>query len=440
MSFGAFDMDGNIRMSSGVDYAASGFGFTARGKYRSQCSQPSFIHRLQGAGYVAIPINCGKCKHCRWVRVKTRSNQIAMELNDASWARFITLTIAPAMVTAALEDQILNMSLPQGFLKRLRINADRGKGSFLSRPEGAETLNIRFIECGEKGKKNGRCHYHFVIWGNGVPPDWASADRVHIPEWPFGHVNIKSEIDSGIGFYLSAYMQKNQDQDFISSQSSATALGSKYLARLAFALVDAGAVRPPDGFAVTIEEERGLRRAILRGAGRRDFVRAFALARGLTVLDFVPMVPEIMRPAIIAIDKWQRGRAEMIAYRDCISLVSAEKRMTEEFFAKYFGDVLPVAVDRSEPSKQLFRRRRLDLMVARMRGELSRGKRSVKDEKRSETSDQKIDRISGMVDRGDYVPRRLLPLPEPVRTYEMDRAARAKDRERQRAVYRAAFG
>lgn len=439
---GVSTFDGRRAGAGRAEYVTDGFGrVTSKGRYKTSCQSPGYVFFPRGPGFTKVPKNCGKCKHCRWVKAKTRSNQIGFELEGADFAFFYTLTFDPAKVTEAMEDQVLNIRIPAMFIDRLRKNALRGKGSFAGRPVGATTSDIRYIVCGERGEHGTRrCHYHLVIWGKGWPPAVGSGRFQHIQEWKYGHCDIKSDISSGIGFYLSAYMQKDAGNDYVHSESSAIALGAKRIVRLAFQLVQQGASRPPDGYAVTFIDDFRERRAVLRYACKRDFIRAFALASGKSVLDFVPLVAEIMRPALVAVDKWQKERIQMISFRDGVSLTLAEKHMNDEFLAKYLDAPILEGFKRSEASKVDFRRRKVDVFVGRLRSDLARGKRTVVQEKRAEKPADLIERISGMVARGDYIPRRLLPLPEPVRTYSMDRAARLKDRQRALAVRRAAFG
>lgn len=432
------DLSGRDFSRGSLPYTVDSDGWlSSSSRFKTTCGSPRPVVVPFADTHRWMNRSCGKCKHCRWVKMKTRANGLGFELKSADWAFFVTGTIAPGQVTDALEDQILNSGLPSGFLKRLRQAAVQGSGSFKHRGPDGQTWNIRFVQCGEKGERHGRCHYHFVIWGNGDPPDWEVGDRVHIKEWPWGHVNIKDDITSGVMFYLSHYMQKDAGkQDYLFSESKRVAIGAKAYVQLAAALVDLGQARPPDGFSVVFQDEVRDRKAILRGAGKRDFIRAFAYASRRHILDFVPMVPEVMRRAIIAAHKWQREKIDAISYREGVSLEDAELILWDQFNEKYFDIAPPNRAWRSEAGKVRLNHRRVAAFVGKMRRDLHR-KASIRARARDEKPDELEARINRMVDRGEFVPRRLLPRPHMLRTYQMDvescRNARARELEIERA-------
>lgn len=274
------------------------------GPFRSCCGSPGHVDIDAGPTYRHVPVMCGKCDHCRWVQMQTRANAIAMEIGEAGWARFVTLTIAPDAVTEAGEDRFLDIGLVQKFMKRVRANSERGHGSF----KGLKDQKIRYICCGEWGTRKGRAHYHVVLWGDGKPPAWKAARRTHIPEWKMGHVNIRDGITGGVAHYLGAYMHKGEAGSYVHSASSNPGLGVDVARRIG--RQHAIALRPADGYAITIVDGFRRRKAVLRGAAKREYVRAFAEAKGCAVVDLVPMCPDIMRPFLRRVDLWERERLQ----------------------------------------------------------------------------------------------------------------------------------
>lgn len=402
--------------------------------YRTCCVAPSYVNVLSGPVWRKQPVNCGKCKHCLWVKAQSRSNGIAFEFDGADWIVFFTATIAPDRVTSRHEDSELDIDIPQRFLKRFRINADRWKGSFdngerkprVAAGEAkipARTWDIRFFQVGEHGKLKGRAHYHLVIWGKGVAPHFPPGKNIHIPEWDLGLVNVRKDIDSGVGIYLSSYMQKNDGKKFIHSQSSKFALGAQWLVDYAVKQVcEWGAPRPNDNWRVTYAMVVRKRKAVLTGAGLRDYVRAFALARKMRVLDLVPLVGEHMKQKIAAIDKWERDRIERVAIRRKLSYEEAREAVVAEFGQRFGYDFRHD--EPARPPKGVWLSGRpmkfnfigvgepdvpvtTEVFVERFAHDIRRFDWNA--EKRHRQSDD--DWISRAVERGEYVPKAALPLP-----------------------------
>lgn len=411
--------------------------FQTLGKFRTHCAAPNLIHHDAGAGVKQIAVTCGKCPHCRWTQREAIANQTGMDISGADWSFYMTFTVAPDMVTEAREDIRLDVALHQNLMKRVRINSARGVGSFAD--AGPNPFrDIRFLCAGEYGSLKGRAHYHYVVWGRGTPPAWATVARTHIPEWGLGHVNITADIGRGVAFYIAKYVGKGGagDADTFTCRSSKIGLGALFAVILAERQVALGFPIPNAGFVVTFEGHK----AILRGAARRDYLRAFAYARNLEVRALADICPDVMRSYILRIDKWERRRIEAISLRDGVTFDRARYRLRDEFDLKYKGIPSADGFVRSPESLALTRERRLRVEGGRMMAASSR-KNSVR-KRGADISGlpmgEREAKINRMVNRGEYVSKKLLPLPHALRSPEMDRAARAKDRERAAAVQQAA--
>jgi len=275
--------------------------------YRTQCSDPSFITVPGLEGPTSNPVPCGKCKHCRWVRRQAFANAVEMEMRDADWSLWVTLTIAPGPTRAIDKyDVLLNKALMQKFQKVCRIHKDRKTHSFA----GRVCTGWRYVQCGEYGKLKGRAHYHLLVFGKGDRPIWGdvAADRIHIPEWPHGHVNVKTQVDGGVAFYISKYMQKGGAEQTWGSASNRTAIGSAYVKRLGAKLAGIGALFPTLDWNHRMPRGMGYRKALVRGSKRRDLLLSFAEAAKTNVVDLCRHIPAVMVPSFIRIERERREK------------------------------------------------------------------------------------------------------------------------------------
>ena len=73
------------------------------------------------------------------------------------WAMTFTLTYADIDGVPPLGARVYRYKDVQDFWKRIRRAAER---------KWQETIEFRYIVVGEKGTKNGRCHYHGVMFAS----------------------------------------------------------------------------------------------------------------------------------------------------------------------------------------------------------------------------------------------------------------------------------
>lgn len=95
-----------------------------------------------------MQVPCGQCIGCRLER--SRQWAVRCQHEAALWEDncFITLTYRPEDLP---EDLSVNVRHFQLFMKRLRRSVDH---------------KIRFFHCGEYGEKNGRPHYHAILFNH----------------------------------------------------------------------------------------------------------------------------------------------------------------------------------------------------------------------------------------------------------------------------------
>ena len=89
-------------------------------------------------------VRCGRCRYCRVRRKQQWLGRILLERRSHTAARFLTLTYAE-------DPGILDVSDLQKFLKRYRDHYGE----------------CRYFAVGEYGERNGRGHWHLLIFGHG---------------------------------------------------------------------------------------------------------------------------------------------------------------------------------------------------------------------------------------------------------------------------------
>lgn len=281
--------------------------------YRTSCADQKFVQSVGADGLTVTPVQCGKCKHCRWVRRQAMANSVEMELRDSDWSLWVTLTIAPGPRRAVDNyDKVLDKRLMQNFQKVCLIHRDRQTHSF----KGRVNTSWRYIQCGEYGERKGRAHYHAVIFGKGSQPDWlenpayllppipGQKQRYMIPEWSWGHVTIDTVVDGGVAFYLSKYMQKGGAKQSWASASNRRAIGSTFARFWGEMVAKHGFAVPTLDWKLTMNK----RKALVRGSKRRDLLLAFCEAKGVSVLSLAKLLPRVMLPSIVKIERERREK------------------------------------------------------------------------------------------------------------------------------------
>lgn len=156
-------------------------------------------------------VRCGRCVWCRWMNALAWAVRIVNEVSiTEGGCSFLTLTYHPKQLPEAEKyprQGTLEKKHLQDFLKRLR-----------SRLEYHDNIKIRYFACGEYGHKNGRAHYHVIVFGYTFP------DRKMRPErskhgyrlynsdllsslWKFGF-STTQDVDAGVAKYVGQYSTK----------------------------------------------------------------------------------------------------------------------------------------------------------------------------------------------------------------------------------------
>lgn len=180
--------------------------------------------------YMEVP--CGKCIECLSRRRRDWSFRLEQELKNSESAQFITLTYNEvALPENSQGEPTLVKSDLQAFLKRLRINIDRGylttKLDGKQAKIAAKKNNIRYYAVGEYGSLTNRPHYHLIIFN--LTYDYELIKKC----WTLGDIYFGTVTMASIQ-YVTKYLMKS-DKDYINVQkpfslmSRKSGLGSSYL-------------------------------------------------------------------------------------------------------------------------------------------------------------------------------------------------------------------
>lgn len=181
------------------------------------------IYDLEYGELLELP--CGQCIGCRMDYAHEWTNRLLLEkeLYSDSECHFVTLTYSEDWISKRLlpaHDNDTGEVVPnlwslskrelQLFMKRLRKALPNDK--------------IRFYACGEYGGKNGRAHYHLILFGCHLPcddlqplgrsqigNDYYSSKLLNLC-WPFGFNVVARVTPESIG-YTARYMLKKQKGD-----------------------------------------------------------------------------------------------------------------------------------------------------------------------------------------------------------------------------------
>lgn len=162
---------------------------------------------------------CRTCDECIATR---RHGWVARAMAEkACWPHTLCLALTYSDETQEGRDgaRMFQYSDVRAFLKRLR--------SAIKRED--ETAQLRFICAGEQGSRNGRCHWHLILYSNvdltgigtfrgrfGVVTERADMMsvgkrkiRLNWSVWPFGFVTLQEPDQGGMAYVLS-YCLKDQ--------------------------------------------------------------------------------------------------------------------------------------------------------------------------------------------------------------------------------------
>lgn len=131
---------------------------------------------------IPLQLPCGGCIGCNTMKARSWSLRNHLEMQRHSAAAFTTLTYSADHLPVTLSKRHVQL-----FLKRLRKNVD---------------AKIRFFACGEYGEKNGRPHYHALLYGLDNA-NYGNIDR----SWQMGQTKTVALTPAAIN-YVTGYCAK----------------------------------------------------------------------------------------------------------------------------------------------------------------------------------------------------------------------------------------
>lgn len=164
-----------------------------------KCKSPLDV--WQATRNIKVPVPCGQCMPCRINKRQSWLLRCLLESRYASTSSFWTLTFEDGSLGEASKKWTL-----YEFFRRIR-SWEHQHGN---------TSPIRYFGCLDFGGTYGRPHYHLLIWNLRArytePEGYRSGLprlRYHIPEWPYGHVDI-GEFNLKTSRYVTRYIaEKN---------------------------------------------------------------------------------------------------------------------------------------------------------------------------------------------------------------------------------------
>jgi hypothetical protein len=310
-----------------------------RGRLRPCASRRIIeIPNLDG-GFRTIEKACGKCFSCRMGRKNELVGLMCAEADSCQDVLFLTGTYAPREDGAELQICDLNKRHLDKMWKRLRRDLEGGVGNDFS-----------YVRVIERGERRGRVHWHAMLFfrrirplmkGHKVPalgkPDRLCRElphgkRVHITEWPEGHVFGEWGFSEERMRYVASYVVCDPGSvDVHLTRSLRPMLGKEWFEAKAKQYVD-----------LDVFPERLLMRIPGCGPGRMMRVRGARL----------DLMARIMRPAYaaktrpinpfvgLAFDRVERQdieRAKRDHWREDADFIEATSAKGVDALAKYDG-------------------------------------------------------------------------------------------------------
>lgn len=159
-------------------------------------------------GYESMTLPCGSCLGCRTARALAWARRCMHEAGEWSDNSFVTLTYSDCFVPG--DGSLVPRDL-QLFLKRLRRQAC-GPAPRSASIVGVRPGPIRYFACGEYGDRNGRPHYHALLFNCDfsdkvlVGKDlYESATLASL--WPQGR-SIVGSVSAASANYVAQYSMK----------------------------------------------------------------------------------------------------------------------------------------------------------------------------------------------------------------------------------------
>jgi hypothetical protein len=172
------------------------------------------------------PRPCRNCEICEWNRKKHWIGKCVAEREVSDGVLIVNLTYANGYAGA---DTLIYADF-QRLMKRLR------KAKY----------KVRYLVAGEYGSKNGRAHWHAIMFFTGKVPEVEFDQEKYMWEfWPHGFTYFQNPDFRGFAYPLK-YIQKDTSKDESAfNMSKKPVLGALYFEALARQYVERG-LAPPD--------------------------------------------------------------------------------------------------------------------------------------------------------------------------------------------------
>lgn len=249
-----------------------------------RCLQPSLLP-LDGDEYVMV--RCRKCRHCRKTRQRSWTGRLALEMSGFSTGRFLTLTYACDPIELQYRDVQL-------FMKRVRERYDR---------------SFRYFVVGEYGGRNGRGHWHALIFGL-EPETIGYLETGHCwSAWPHGHI-FDGEVSSRSIAYVAGYTMKFgcEKRPSIQRQSLRPGIGLAQLERMGASEASTSA-RPRHPSSLLTYSFNG-QRYPFDASGRIAYLRGYANAGGSALAGFTPEQQRELLLSALDVSSWGSLRSQ----------------------------------------------------------------------------------------------------------------------------------
>ncbi|QIG67608.1 replication VP4-like protein [Rhizobium phage RHph_X94] len=185
------------------------------------CISPITVITPKGTQQAA----CRNCKRCRDNRIKDWVGRCIAESRTSVGCHSVTLTYAPIVRDGVKIDRhertaVLTYSDVQKFFKRIRT----------------EGFPVRYLVCGEFGKRKGRAHWHGILFWQEKVPEWVQLmTNFSHSCWPHGHMFWEKPSYRSVG-YVCKYVQKDVGDEQAQGKlamSKEPAIGGLYFRQLA---------------------------------------------------------------------------------------------------------------------------------------------------------------------------------------------------------------
>lgn len=174
-------------------------------------ARPGAVLQFKGITDSNVVIPCGRCIGCRTDRANMWAHRCTHEATQWRENVFVTLTYDEEHLP---ESGYLDADALQRFLKRLRRAATLPGAALTADRSG----RLRYFACGEYGEKNGRPHYHAILFNARFPDATGAGSRRGRPQftseqlndiWGKGRVTFGA-FSTGAANYIAQYTLKKQ--------------------------------------------------------------------------------------------------------------------------------------------------------------------------------------------------------------------------------------